>query len=611
MTLDAPPPERDRQGPRQGPRGDRDGCPRWLTSASSRARTPTRSATPARFPIGADSWWTTGSSSSGPSKTGRWGRTPCDPSGGGPVPTASEPLEPLSLDQVLLALDVTRVDDRHPLLAVGSNAAPAQIRSKFDRFGITTALPMLRCTVDGWRRTVLAHVSIPGYLPITIEADPRARSLSVSLLLCDDEQLGAIDATEPNYRRLTAADSEPLTLDSGERLCGYLVYVGVRGSVRAQDGSIIDFTTQEHAIAAVHSLLSDELRAECGPDARSFVAGDRRKRCAAGSHPRPPRDVRRPRNRRRSPRTRRPTPTYAGRGDAPRRTARSDRPRSDDECSAGAEENGPVGALVGGHVRHRHRPPRLPRSTTAPESDNNDVTRPEPDPFVDERDTSPAGTDNDATVLDFTDQNDTRQAPDTDPTTVGVTCWVVNDGCVDTPRATNGNTVSTPRYAANVSTPFWSADDTDTVEPASLADATFHQSVVWWSASTARFGLHPTGSRAGHRRRRRPAREPGQQHVVRHHRRRDRHRPRRRVRVGRRRRPHRGDRRGGRGRDDHVRGHGAGRSVVIGDDQRHQHTCRTRRSRGSVPSPSTVRCHHRSSRTSRRPDRRNRTTSQR
>jgi hypothetical protein len=42
--------------------------------------------------------------------------------------------------------------------------------------------------------------------------------------------------------------------------------------VRAADGSIMDFTTQEHAIAGVHSLLSDELRAECGPDARSFVA---------------------------------------------------------------------------------------------------------------------------------------------------------------------------------------------------------------------------------------------------------------------------------------------------------------------------------------------------
>jgi len=194
-----------------------------------------------------------------------------DPNGGGPVPAAPNPLEPLSLDQALAALDVTGVADRHPLLAVGSNAAPAQIRSKFDRCGITTALPMLRCTVDGWRRTILAHVSIPGYLPITVEPDPRARSLSVSLLLCDDEQLGAIDATEPNYRRLIAADSEPLTLDSGERLCGYLVYVGVRGSVRAADGSIMEFTTQERAIAGVHSLLSDELRAECGPDARSFV----------------------------------------------------------------------------------------------------------------------------------------------------------------------------------------------------------------------------------------------------------------------------------------------------------------------------------------------------
>ena len=132
------------------------------------------------------------------------------------------------------------------------------------------------------------------------------------------------------------------------------------------------------------------------------------------------------------------------------------------------------------------RPPWFPTPTTAPESDNNDVTRPEPDPLVDDRATSPAGTDNDATEPDLRDQNDTRQAPDTDPTTVGVTCWVVNDGCVADARATNGDAVSTPRYAATVSTPFWSAEVTRTVEPASLADATFDHSVVWRSESTER-----------------------------------------------------------------------------------------------------------------------------
>ena len=77
------------------------------------------------------------------------------------------------------------------------------------------------------------------------------------------------------------------------------------------------------------------------------------------------------------------------------------------------------------------RPPWAPTPTTAPESDNRDVTRPEPEPLVDDLDTSPAGTDSDATEPDFTDQNETRHAPDTAPTTVGVTCWVVEDGCVD------------------------------------------------------------------------------------------------------------------------------------------------------------------------------------
>ena len=94
----------------------------------------------------------------------------------------------------------------------------------------------------------------------------------MTLLLCDHDQLEVIDATEPNYCRLVAADTEPLTLDSGEVLSGYLVYVGRRGSVCDADGSSVDWSTQHDAITFVLSMLSDELRAACGPDPASFVA---------------------------------------------------------------------------------------------------------------------------------------------------------------------------------------------------------------------------------------------------------------------------------------------------------------------------------------------------
>ena len=131
---------------------------------------------------------------------------------------------------------------------------------------------MLRGTVAGWRRTILAHVSVPGYVPITVERHATAGSMPVTLLLCDEAQLRAIDATEPNYRRSVGGAAEPLTLENGEQLCGYVVYVGRRGSVLGTDGAAVEFTTQFEAITLVRSKLSDELRTECGPDVASFVA---------------------------------------------------------------------------------------------------------------------------------------------------------------------------------------------------------------------------------------------------------------------------------------------------------------------------------------------------
>ena len=49
----------------------------------------------------------------------------------------------------LLPLDRLVHDDRVPVLAVGSNACPGQLRHKMDAFGITSPIPMVKVQVTG------------------------------------------------------------------------------------------------------------------------------------------------------------------------------------------------------------------------------------------------------------------------------------------------------------------------------------------------------------------------------------------------------------------------------------------------------------------------------
>ena len=86
-------------------------------------------------------------------------------------------------------------DGRVPVLAIGSNASPAQLRHKMAEFGIDSPIPMVRSRVTGLDIGVSAHVSRMGYVSASpVGAPGTVRELFV--LWLDAEQLAVIDASE-------------------------------------------------------------------------------------------------------------------------------------------------------------------------------------------------------------------------------------------------------------------------------------------------------------------------------------------------------------------------------------------------------------------------------
>jgi hypothetical protein len=95
----------------------------------------------------------------------------------------------------LLPLDRPVHEDRAPVLAIGSNASPGQLRHKMTEFGIESPIPMVKARITGVDIGVSAHVSRMGYVSASpVRAPGVVRELFV--LWLDAEQLAVIDASE-------------------------------------------------------------------------------------------------------------------------------------------------------------------------------------------------------------------------------------------------------------------------------------------------------------------------------------------------------------------------------------------------------------------------------
>ncbi|BCL32630.1 hypothetical protein GCM10017557_74890 [Streptomyces aurantiacus] len=147
----------------------------------------------------------------------------------------------------LLPLTRRAFPGRVPVLAVGSNVSPAQLRYKMRQYELSSPIPLVKARVTGLKIGVSAHVSVMGYMSAApFRAPGHTRELFVTWL--DPAQLAAVDASEGVTRPSGAYDRVllPATgfrveLESGELLDDVHLYVNRHGVLHDGTG-----TPREH-----------------------------------------------------------------------------------------------------------------------------------------------------------------------------------------------------------------------------------------------------------------------------------------------------------------------------------------------------------------------------
>ncbi|GGV43074.1 hypothetical protein GCM10010277_32600 [Streptomyces longisporoflavus] len=196
------------------------------------------------------------------------------PLGVRPLPLGRWTVAGQALDAVLGERGLAPVGRRHPVIAVGSNASPAQVAYKLVRRGIPAAVPMVPVRVRGIAVGCSAHIGRAGYVAAAPYRDDPAAETTLVVSWLDEDQFGAVDETEfPNYRRvLLPGDDFAMTLPSGEPLGGAFLYVSARG-VLTVSGAGEPRRGGGHQATLLASLLagSPRLRELLGPDPASWV----------------------------------------------------------------------------------------------------------------------------------------------------------------------------------------------------------------------------------------------------------------------------------------------------------------------------------------------------
>ncbi len=178
--------------------------------------------------------------------------------------------EPVSLDAALLVCRASPMASRFPVLAVGSNASPDQLRGKFAAASVSQVVPLTRAAVSGLRPGHSAHVSRPGYVPAAPVRDGESRA-ELFVLWLDAEQMAALDDSEPNYRRACLdPEAHAVRLVSGELLSRCGVYDSRWGVLALDRLRPLDLTDQS---ALLGDLLdrSSRLALIAGDDAKAWI----------------------------------------------------------------------------------------------------------------------------------------------------------------------------------------------------------------------------------------------------------------------------------------------------------------------------------------------------
>jgi hypothetical protein len=149
--------------------------------------------------------------------------------------------------------DDLAMDDRHPLLAYGSNSTT---RALLRKFAGHLHLPVLRGELEGFDVVYSSHLSAYGSLPVTIHQAPGTR-ISTFVTLVSDEQLVRLAETEFNYalHRLDGARFQGPEID----VDGPLAFVSRHGACGLEGEPI-------RLVDRAQRDMLDRVRAHLAPD---------------------------------------------------------------------------------------------------------------------------------------------------------------------------------------------------------------------------------------------------------------------------------------------------------------------------------------------------------
>ncbi|HSK54347.1 MAG TPA: hypothetical protein VK908_03760 [Jiangellales bacterium] len=136
-----------------------------------------------------------------------------------------------ALDVLLAARGLPTTAGRVLVLGVGANASPAVLRAKLVTARVSDVVPMVLARVGSLAVGWSAHLSRRRYVPVTPCRRPGATTSVVGAWL-DPDQVAAVDATEPGYRRRRLDLNEhELRLDGGTAAREAWVYVSRYGVI--------------------------------------------------------------------------------------------------------------------------------------------------------------------------------------------------------------------------------------------------------------------------------------------------------------------------------------------------------------------------------------------
>lgn len=193
------------------------------------------------------------------------------------------PHRPRSLDRLLAEHGGAPLSERTPVLAVGSNAAAEVLAHKLERHGAPGVVPLLTGVVGNLGVAHTAYVSRGGYVPATPVHRTGVRT-RVVLQLLDDEQLAAVDATEPGYERVgLSARHYPLLLVGGFRPRTFHVYAAHDGVLRLP-GAPPGLRTQVEVLAALRRAGVPHTDHDDPAAAAAWLVGSTERRDAVRRH---------------------------------------------------------------------------------------------------------------------------------------------------------------------------------------------------------------------------------------------------------------------------------------------------------------------------------------